>query len=164
MARKVKKPPFKKGDEVIYLDGQYYRGRTTVTEAMVTAIRMDGDHYIVHTKHFDRWNNEWRRAFTTQFTCQTQVNPRQVIYPIWQLVPNPGKEFVRGIKKRLDKANKKREQWFEQMSEICKDVESEARKWRDAEEKRRIAELPNMQHHVERVVSRAGFKKPKVAI
>lgn len=159
MAKKIKRPPFKKGDPVLYLDGQLYYNKVHVTEAQVTAIRSDNDHFLVYTKHEDQWKNEWRRCFTTNVLQRYQEDP----YPIWQLIPHPGKEAIKRIKKRLEQANKKREKWYEQLGEISRDVDREAREWRDDEEKRRVAELPNMQHHVERVISRSGFKKPKVA-
>lgn len=149
--RKPKPLPYKRGDEVIYIQTDY---GLRITRGTVTAVRNDKG--IIYVQSTGYHGTIWKTAFGRE--CgHFQRDPR----PIWQLQPLNGQN-VKLLERKAEKCNKRHRAYEEAYAIMQRDVEDESRAWQREEVFRRGNLIPDGPKFVENVIARMGFKKPKV--
>lgn len=152
--RKPKPLPFKKGMKVVYLNRLY--DRVSLTEAEITVVTTRDSEPVVHCRSIDQWGNEWKRSFSP--ACgQFQENP----YPIWQLQPL-NDQSMKALHKRAKKCSNLHQTYRNAYTVMQREVESESRAWEREEVSRRGNLIPHGPKFLANVISRLGFKAPKV--
>lgn len=157
--RNDKRPAFKKGDRVLYYRQDQYG--IHLTEATVTAVRQVGEHWIVHTLFSAARGSTWKQRFTTAKNGHRPY-PRGDDYRIDALRLLSDKDNMKKLVKRALDATERYRKHRETADEIRRQVRFEAQDWERHESERRVGDLPDGLDFMYRVLSRMGFRRPRL--
>lgn len=152
MTTKVKQPPFKRGEEVVFVNITDYG--LQVSNGTVTAV-MDG---VVHVKIvYDNgtWTNTYKHKFSTEGHFHRDP------YPLWALRKLEPGEDVEKLKKLAAKASQKYRDFKDAWANIEREVERLAWEWKRNELDKRRQDLPDGYQGMMKVAKKMGFKIPK---
>lgn len=163
---KAKQPTYKRGDKVVYLRMTDYG--LQVTQAEVTATReqlcvnpqLCGQKYehLVYVKHESANGSIWKYTFSDAGGSRYGYGEK---YPLWMLRHMNDSELP-NLEKRAKEATEAYQKYKDRCTNIDRQVEEEARKWKWAELEKRKKDVPNGWDYLNRVVARMGFMQPKV--
>ncbi|GAI99736.1 unnamed protein product, partial [marine sediment metagenome] len=114
-----KKPAFKKGDRVLYYRMDSYG--INLTEATVTAVRPEDEHWIVHTLFQGEHGSEWKMRFTTAKNGR-RAYPRGDDGLIGQLRLMTATDDLKNLKKRAVTATARYRKHNDKVSEVQRQV------------------------------------------
>ena len=154
-----KKPNFKHGDKVLYYRMDSYG--ISLTEATVTAVRQEDQHWIVHTLFQGAGGSEWKKRFTTGKNGRRPY-PRGDDGLIGELRLMTAGDNLKALKKRASIATDRYRQHKDKVSDVQRQVEREAWEWKTKETSKRTAEIPDGYDYLARVLSRMGFRQRKL--
>jgi len=154
-----KRPAFKKGDRVLYYRQDQYG--IHLTEASVTAVRQEGEHWIVHTLFSAARGSTWKQRFTTAKNGRRPY-PQGDDYLIDALRLLTDKESMTNLVKRAKDATERYRKHRETADGIRQQVHYEALDWERHESERRVEDLPDGLDFMYRVLSRMGFRRPRL--
>ena len=153
-----KRPQFKRGDRVLYYSTSSYG--IHLTEATVTAVRQDDQHWIVHTLFKGERGSEWRKRFTTGQRYRGNGKGFDDLIETLRLLTDV--DDLENLKKRAATATDRYRRHQDKVSEVQRQVEHEAYDWRVEETRRRTETIPDGFDYVNRVLSRMGFRRPRL--
>lgn len=144
---------FKRGDKAIYLNDNLHSMK--VEEVEITATNGD----MVFAKWTSEHGGIWKYRFGREYKYDRNKGETK---PLWKRMPHPGDAEVKTMNKRLAKVSKEYIKYRDQVTEINRAVENEARQWQREEETRRLILLKGGPSTVDRAIRRLGFRKPKL--
>lgn len=147
-----KKPVFKRGDEIMCLNPMPYSLR--LVALTVTATRGTD---TVYAQHVDQNGNKYKYTFTND----PELARKQFTHALWTILHHPGKKMFNRLEKRLRAAERRHAQYRETAAETEREVNHDARAWMDEQYRERMAGVPYGADYVQRVIARAGFRRPK---